>query len=187
MLKYKNTTDILIMAMTIAMVVLSVYAMYHTGYRSGFNSAKSLVENSSLGAMLRTPDDIRILPGTVTAVGADRITIHSVSNNPFDPLSDRTVLITTSTKITKFTQKDPAMFKAEMDVYTKAAKSKTPPTPPEFFTIAAIAATDIKVGDTVMVTATDNIKSLQTFTAAFIQIQVLPVPPANPSARPVAQ
>lgn len=184
--KYKNTTNILIMAMTIAMVVLSVYAMYHTGYQSGFNSAKSLVENSSLGAMLRTPDDIRILPGTVTTVGTDRITIHSTSNNPFDPFSDRTVLITTSTKITKFTQKDPAMFKTEMDAYTKATKSASKVTPPEFFTITAITPADIKVGDTVMVTATDNIKSQKTFTASFIQIQVLPAQPANPSARQTA-
>lgn len=178
----KNIVNILIMVMTIAMVVVTLFGTHRASYQSGFNAAKSLVEQSSLGAMLRTPDDIRILPGTVTAVSSDRITVHTVSNNPFDSFTDRTVLIDASTKITKFTQKDPAIFKTEMDAYAKAVKAApkgTPPANPELFIIAAITPADIKVGDAVMVTAADNIKSQNTFTASFIQIQVLSTPPVN--------
>lgn len=180
-LERKKIIDLLIVVMTMAMVVTSVFALWQIRYQMGFNAAKSLVEHSSFGAiMMSAPDDIRILSGTVTAVGSDRIMVHTVSNNPFDTLSDRTVLVASSTKITKFAQKDSAVSKSEMDAYTKAIESKaalkgaSSTTPPLSFTIAVITTADINVGDMVMITAPDNIKSLRTFTASFIQVKILP-------------
>lgn len=172
MLNRKELIDVLIVVMTIAAVALGLCAARQAGYQDGFTAAKALVENSNLGALIRTPDDIRSLAGTVTAVNGERLTLHLVSNSPFDDpaLADRTVLVASSTKITKFVLKDPKVFQSELAAYTKT-KSAPPPVP---LTVATITLSDIKIGDSVLVTASGNIKSRKEFTAVSIQDQPRP-------------
>ncbi len=147
MFNRKGTRDVLIVSMTATAVVVGMLTSQYTGYQLGFSTARNLVENSAFGTLLRGPDDIRTLIGTVTAVGSDRITLHTVSNNPFDDftLGDRTVLVDSSTKIV--TQPSPGVFKNDI--------------------------ANIQVGDTFLVTADMNIKSLKIFTAELIYEQVL--------------
>jgi len=147
MFNRKALTDILIMVMTIAMVVVNILFALGVGYQLGFATAKNLVENSSLGELIRTPDDIRTIVGTVAAVAGDSITLHTVSNNPFDDLlfADRTVLVDSTTKIV--VQTSPGVFKNDL--------------------------ASIKVGDVLLVTTATNIKSLKTFTAELIYEQML--------------
>ncbi|MBI5400894.1 MAG: hypothetical protein HZB12_02175 [Candidatus Yonathbacteria bacterium] len=146
-------------------------------YQAGFDAAKKRVLESQMGMMLRTSDDIRVLSGTVTAVNGNRITLHTQSANPFDDdpsLSTRTVLITSETKIVKLSQKDPKEMQAEMTAFMKnmqTIKGGTPAMPPEPFTRASATATDIAVGISLNITATENIKTAKEFTTSEIQIQ----------------
>lgn len=146
-------------------------------YQAGFEAAKNRVLESSMGMMFRTQDDIRTLSGAVTAVNGNQIIIHTESTNPFDDpsLADRTVLITNSTKITRISQSDTAAFQAEMEAFMKQMQSGkgaggTPPQPSEPIR-TTVSASSIVVGDTLTVTATENIKSSEKFTASEIQIR----------------
>lgn len=151
---------------------VSFYFYSPSSYQAGFDAARNLVENSSVGGVFRTPDDIRILSGTVTAINGTSITLHTVSNNPFDDpsLNDRIILVASSTKIFEFTQKDPKVFQSEVAAFTKTAQSASS-TSPTFFSLTATDLTRIKVGDALSVTALKNIKSVKEFTASEIQIQ----------------
>ncbi len=150
-------------------------------YQAGFNAAKQLVENSSIGSMFRTPTDIRAIGGTVTAVNGNQITFHTQSMNPFGStaLNTRTAVVNASTTIVKLTQKDSDVFQAEMNKFMKATYinkniSQTI-TPPEPFISTPITATNIAVGDNITVTATENIKNMKKFLASKIQIQTMTV------------
>jgi len=125
------------------------------GYQSGFAAAKKLVEESSLGKNLRTPDDIRFVGGTVTAVSGNRLTVHTTSANPFDDpaLSNRTVIVAPGTKITTFLAKD----------------SSATPTP--------IDLSAITVGSSIMTIASENVKAVKEFTAN--EIRLLPELPVE--------
>jgi len=146
-------------------------------YQAGFDAAKNRVLESSMGLMFRAPDDIRTLSGAVTAVDGNQIIIHTESTNPFvDPtLADRTILITSNTKITRISQSNTATFQAEMEAFMKQMQSGkgtggTPPQPPEPVR-TTVSASSILVGDTLIVTAVENIKTSKEFTASEIQIQ----------------
>ncbi|MFZ3044207.1 MAG: hypothetical protein WA058_03850 [Minisyncoccia bacterium] len=140
-----------------------------SNYQKGFATAKNLVENSSFGDLFKTPADVRTLSGTVTAINGNQLALH-VQSNPFDnpTLADRTVLISVSTEVVNFVLKNPATYQAELASFTKSGQSGTPPQP---FTQVAASASNIKVNDTIMVIATENIKTLKEFTASKIQFQ----------------
>ncbi len=154
-------------------------------YQAGFDAAKQLVLDSSLGGMFKTPDDIRSLSGTVTAISGNQLTLHTQSTNPFDDpaLADRTVLINASTTVVKLAQKDPKTFQTEMNAFMKATQSGTsqPATPPEPFTRVPATVADIAVGNVVTVSAADNVKTAKSFTASQIQIQQETLPASAPT------
>lgn len=127
-------------------------------YEAGFNAAKALVENSTIGATFKTPDDVRSLSGTVASVEGNSIALHLFSSNPFDDqaLLDRTVLVAPATQIFKLALEKPK------GTTTTAVQSFIP-------TKVDISA--VKIGDTLMITAPENVKTLKEFTASEIQIQ----------------
>ena len=174
----KSRTRVLILIAICLAVILGIGASYF-GYQAGFNDAKSLVENSGIGKVLRTPDDIRTLSGVVTAIDGDRITMHIQSVNPFDDqtLNDRTILITADTKIVKLVQKDPKTFQSEMAVFIKTAASNenAGTQPPQPFTQVAVDVASIAADDSLMVTSLENIKTLKEFPASEIQVSPRPV------------
>lgn len=146
-------------------------------YQEGFDTARARVLESPMGMIFKTPDDIRTISGAVTAISGNQITIHTESQNPFDDpaLADRTITLSSDTKITKLSQGAPADFQAEMDAFMKKMQSGKdvgllPPVPPEPAR-TTVEVSGIKVGDTLTVTATENIKIMKEFTASEIQIQ----------------
>lgn len=142
-------------------------------YQAGFAAARALVENSSLGAMIKTPADIRTLSGTVTANNGNSLTLHVQSVNPFDDpaLADRSILITASTTVMQRIQKDPTVFKTEVANFLKNPQGATTTRVlPENYIFISAKASDIKVGDTVSVIALSNIKLVREFDASAIQI-----------------
>jgi hypothetical protein len=144
------------------------------GYQSGFATTKKLVEESQYGNLFRTPDDVRFVAGTVTAVDDGRVTIHVQAPNPFeDPaLGDRTVLITADTKIVKFVQKDSKAYQTELATFNASAASKVAgAVPPVSFTQVALDKSSVQVGTMIVATASYNIKDAKEFIASEIQVQ----------------
>ena len=142
-------------------------------YQAGFAAARALVENSSLGAMIKTPVDIRTLSGTVTANNGNSLTLHVQSVNPFDDpaLADRSILIAASTTVMRRIQTDPAVYRAEVANFLKKPQGATTTRVlPEEYILISAKASDIKVGDTVSVIALSNIKLVKEFDASAIQI-----------------
>ena len=146
-------------------------------YQAGFNAAKALVEKSSLGGVFKAPEDVRILSGTITAINGSSLTLHTPSVNPFDDpiLSDRIILITASTTVLTLVQKDQNVLQAEMAAFTKASQSTvagTSVTKPSFDPFLSVISSvkNISVGDTVTVIASENVKTLRTFSASEIRI-----------------
>jgi len=186
MLNRKEIIDVLIVAMTFTAFVTAMFVVQEASYQNGFSVAKTLVENSTIGASLRTPNDVRTIFGIVTAVSSDSVMLHTVSNDPFSDsaLSDRSILVASSTTITKLTLKDIKVFQNEVAAYTKAIQSestiKDAQLIPEPVSGNAANLADIKVGDTLMVIASTNIKLLKEFIAHNIMIQPPFTPPTNP-------
>lgn len=145
-------------------------------YKDGFDAARKLVEDSPMGAIFKTPDDVRSISGVVTKVSGSSVTVLTTTNNPFDDkaLLERTVLLTKETQVTKISHGGEEKFRAQMDAFMKDIQSGKvskllPPTPPEP-TRTKVALSIIAVGDTVSVTATENIKDKKEFTASAIEI-----------------
>lgn len=126
------------------------------GYTAGFTAARARVENSSIGGMFKSPTEVHMVVGTVTAVNGNAISIHVNSSNPFDDpaLLNRTVLIGTSTKVTKIST----------TIDTKNKKI------PMSVTYATSTPAAILVGSYIAAIATENVASQKEFTASEIQI-----------------
>ena len=151
------------------------------GYQAGFDAARTLVENSSLGSFFQTPADVRMLSGTVTAINGNRVTFHTQATNPFDDptLANRVASIDASTTITTQTRKDQKTYQADISALVQAhtvAASTTAAIISPFVTTPA-SISDIKVGTSINVSAAENIQSSGEFTASAIQI----IPPIRMS------
>lgn len=145
-------------------------------YQAGFNAARKLVEESSLGNFFKVQDDVRSLSGNITAVAGNRLTLHvQAMNNPFDKesINDRTVVTDANTKIIKLTPIDQKTYQTELAKFMSTSRSATSTKliPPQQFTQTVVSFGDTKVGDSVIVTAGENIKNAREFTASEIQIQ----------------
>ena len=152
-------------------------------YQAGFDAAKKRVEESNLGGILRTPEDVRSLTGFVMAINGNRLSLHTQSMGPFDDpaLDDRIVVVNGDTKITTLLPKDIKVFQAELANFSKNQQlGKNTAQPPEPFTQALASVSSIMVGDPLIITTLENIRTKNEFTASEIQIQknvVAPVPP----------
>lgn len=155
-------------------------------YQAGFDAARKLVEESSVGPMLQASADMRAVSGTVTLVNGNRITIHTQSMDPFiDPaLLDRTIIVSDDTNIISLSPKDQKVMQAEMEEFMKRVQSGESMTQtvvaPEPFIRTNVSISDITVGDMISVTATENIKTAKEFTANEIQITPNMVMPEVP-------
>ena len=150
------------------------------GYDTGFAAARKVVEESTLGNFFKTPDDVRTLSGTVTSIDGNRISLHLASNNPFDDasLADRTVLITADTKIVKNVAKDPKTLSEELARYRALTKTSTSGVPqPQPYDKVVSDFSVIKAGDSISVSASENIKMMEEFSASEIQIDLKLVMP----------
>lgn len=131
-------------------------------YEDGFNAARKLVEESSLGKMIQSEDDIRFVSGVITAIEGTRVTIHDESvQNPFEKNipSDRVVVIDQDTQISRYTMgDDTGKTISEMPKKFKTVQTKV------------ATATELRIGDLLMVTAAENIKTSIEFKATEIQI-----------------
>lgn len=179
--KYFSKSLIVIVAVFVAGAVIGIVADPYLpsalsnakkGYQSGFAAARNLVEDSTLGNFFKTPEDVRSLSGKVTSVNGDRLVMHLSSVNPFDDasLSDRTVIITADTKIVTFVARDPKVYQEDLAKY-RAQVSTKGAIPPQPYTQVSSDISAIKIGDSLVVTTSENVKTMGEFTAKEIQIQ----------------
>lgn len=129
------------------------YSLSNTkkGYDNGFAAARAVVEGSSFGTFFKTETDVRVVTGTITAISGNQLSLHDdLVINPFEKNSfkERTIVMTDTTKVTKLIPKN------KNTVATQVTASPS----------------NIQVGDSVMVTAGENIKTLAEFAATDIQI-----------------
>jgi hypothetical protein len=151
---------------------------YSDGYVDGFKKARAF-------AIERMPNlaGQRSLYGTVTAVGADSVTVKAENmfvDESVDGVGDtRTIKIAAGTKIVKSqqlspeeTQKSRSEFEAQLRAYD--AKSETPPPVPSPMTKdIELALKDISVGDHIAVVSADgaeDISTVKTITAGKITV-----------------
>jgi hypothetical protein len=147
-------------------------------YQAGWDAAKVQLQKSGFGAPVGL--EIKTLSGTVDKISGNTLTLKNVSNS--DPLADsslsvRTVQVTKDTKFYQLTQKDQVQFQKEMEEFQKKMKdqsgenpSVTPPSPQDK---KEVALSDIKEGQSVSVTSSENIKDKKEFTATQIEISFM--------------
>lgn len=128
------------------------------------------IASASVGA---PSQDIRVLFGTVKAIKGSNFTLHTQTYQN-DPLVDRNVSVTTGTKVIKIIQKDEATMQSEMTEYeriaSEAKKLQRLVLPFDMFAHSSASASEIAVGDTVTVTAEENINTKKEFTATSIEL-----------------
>lgn len=156
---------------------------YNDGYTFGFSAAKGIVEKSTVGGFFKSPSEITMVSGTITAVKGNLLTIHSQEiNNPFDgpSINNRNVTVSSTTKVFEIKNKTPEAYKAEIAEFMK---KKYPPEVaknlyPTPYSRNVIEISTLKVGDLVGVISTTNIKNAKDFTAKEIQLQPSMIPSA---------
>ena len=134
----------------------------------------------------QTPADIRTISGTVKSVSGSKVTLEIESPNPFEDIpKTRMVTISASTKIILQKQKDPAVLQKELAVFdasvkTLATKPGTPsPAFPSPFQETSGVASDLKPGQSMTITADQNIRDAEAFEAREIRLTPLPAVPAS--------
>lgn len=183
------TTKSFVIAGGIVGIVAGLTGGYFLGYARGAVAIKTSYapKIAEVEAMLPpVPSTIQSLTGTVQAINGATLTLQVASGTFVDPfLADfpttREVTITTTTNITSMTPISSTELQEEMQAYVEQLKKSTSTseeiTPPSSFTKTAISISDIKVGDTVIITASDNILSASSFAATSIQDEGAPVVP----------
>ena len=148
-------------------------------YEAGWNAAKKrLADSPVFGPMTNGPAQVSSVSGVVQAINGSNV---SITIKPLEPLADpsldvRVVTVAADTKITHIVPRDSKEVQAEMDAFIKKTQMRPtpgqePPTPPITSTKEDGQLSDIKVGDTVIVTAGTNIKDVKEFTITSIEIQ----------------
>jgi len=154
--------------------------IYQQGYESAWQSAKNLV--TELGVFAPEQEEIFTIRGTISNKKAHEITLSAEpeTDNPFidaGPL-ERNVLINADTQIFKRTAKDEQDFEQEMEQYLQqaalAGDEEAAPGAPTDYVEEIISLDGMREGDAVSITALENIKGAQEFTAAKIYVLIKP-------------
>lgn len=132
-----------------------------------------VMQSSSAGVVIGSVDELHNLFGSVTKINGNNFTLRIQETTGTIP--DRTVLVTSETRITKATQKDQATLNSEIaDFNKKVEDAKKKPQlvlQPDMFIYNDTDASAVGIGDNVKVTATENINTKRSFIASEIQIQ----------------
>ncbi len=145
-------------------------------YEAGWNAAKKRLAESDLAPIINIQDS-RSVRGSIDAISDGRI---SVRIRPLEPLADpaldtRVILTSSTTRVLRLDQKNIQEFQKELGVFFEnIRKNKTPKgptTPPEPFIKTMITVNDLKIGDRIVVLASEDIKVAKEFAATEIQIE----------------
>lgn len=134
--------------------------------------------------------EMRSISGKILSVSGNTITIESMASiNPFETLpKERTITVTSSTKLISMEQKDQVSFQKEMEVFSKQMSSVKPGSapsapimPPMPFNEKTISLSDLTAGIIINVEASENIKEKASFIATKITTSPAPSMPTPPT------
>ena len=164
---------------------------YDAGYEAATKNAIMKLEESGLLPPAPPGEQETLsLSGTIKSVSKNSITITAdlAPPNPLveiDVPTERVVMITESTKISKLVEKTPEEQQKEFEAFDAAIQAgEAPPPPPSPISQGSLDFDELKTGDIVSVTADHNIFSEESFDATEILLQELFV--GSPSLAPAA-
>lgn len=148
---------------------------YKKGSETGSNSAKNIVEKSTVGELSKSTDKIINIFGTITAIKGNVLTVHTKeigNSSDGSAINDRNITVGTSTKIDEIKQKTPEVYKTELAEFTKKnyTGEEAKKLYPELFTRIAIEISALKVGDQIMTLSSVDIKDVKNFLAKEIHL-----------------
>lgn len=174
----KKLIDVLIVVMTIAMTTTIVLAAYRTGYMTGLKNSPVTIRTLT---MQQPPPEAKSITGQVVSVIGTTITLQAFGTSSTSPIANRQVSTTRATVFEQRTSKDPKVLIGELDVFSaklQAARVKGENLPssayPTPYIVKKISLSDIHPGDTVVVTAAENILTVSQFTAIQVAIEGTP-------------
>ncbi|MBP6908467.1 MAG: hypothetical protein KBB75_01425 [Candidatus Pacebacteria bacterium] len=175
--QYVLYTFIFLIILALGVLIgLEIPVIRHRTYTDGWNAAKTRLAESEQFGFLGKEGDTLSLVGVVVDVRGNQIAIKT---NPLSPLSDpeldtRVVLLSDVTKITRIVPRQGDAYQKEIESYMqkiRTGKGDIDLTPPVSFTVETATNSDIKNGDSIMVTADQNINNLKSFSVLEVQIQ----------------
>jgi hypothetical protein len=133
---------------------------YNQGYKDGYNAARDRFNIMPL--------EIRAINGEIIDITNDSVTINAVNLNTDEFVDDisnlRKAIINEDTKIFARTALSEEDFDKQLSAWRSTGAMQGNP-PPTGFTQTEIKLSDLKVGDTAVLTANQDIRLMETFTA----------------------
>ena len=134
-----------------------------------------VAQSSPSGVVVGSMDEVRMLIGKVTAINGNTLTLHlqqsGISNAN---LTDRMIVINNKTVVTRMTVKDQEAFQVDMNAYARQTEEakKVPQIvlSPLVSINVPTKASEIRIGDNLTVTASENINTQRSFVASSIEI-----------------
>ena len=131
--------------------------------------------------------EMKSVSGKIKEIKEKTVILEAIGINPLeDSPATREITVGENTKIVKSESKDQTAFQKEMEEYQKTISIQTdkPQTPPIPFSEKEVSLADLKVGDQVLIEASENIKDKTSFEAVKITLQIMPAIPTPTSAVP---
>lgn len=151
-------------------------------YQAGWDGAMKTLKDS--GSVPTMPEGIEVknINGTIEAVNGNNITVKVSTPGLISTpaLTSRVVTVDGSTKILQLVQRDQVQIQKEMEAFTEKMKNRQSdttmdindlPTPPKMQDEKDATIADLKVGQMVMISTSEDIKTKQTFVALEIKFQ----------------
>lgn len=184
----KKTITILLV-LIIGIAVGFVGGRYYKSKSSSNKIADSGCEAKLEKAKTMFPSmlEMKSVSGKIKEIKEKTIVLEAIGINPLEDLPvTREITIGENTKIVKSESKDQAAFQKEMEEYQKIISTQTdkPQSPPIPFSEKEVSLVDLKIGDQVLIEASENIKDKTSFEAVKITLQIMPAVPTSTSAVP---
>ena len=162
-------------------------------FQSGWDAAMKSLKESGVLPQFSENTEIKSMNAIVQEISGKNLTVKVVTPGLLSTaaLMTRTIVLDSNTKVSEIVYKDQAQIQKENEAFNEKMKQqgaqasndpKDRPTPPQTQDSKAAAIGDIKVGQTIMINAAEDIKNKQQITATTISI--LGQAPTPPTVKP---
>lgn len=176
-------------------------------YQAGWDAAMQTLKDSGALPQMLEATEVKNIDGKIESISGNDVTIKVSTPGLISTptLLTRTVTIDPNTKIIQLVQRDQAEIQKEFEIFNEKMQQqqtqsvtdpKDMPYPPQMQDKKDVSLGDLKVGQTIMVQAAEDIKDKKQFAATEIQIQQsiatpenlpqLPTPPVVAPATPIS-
>ena len=165
LLSYNNKTIIVVFVVLVVIIaggagVLGAY--FYTSSQTSLATRTPVPANPTPAPVI-----VHTIVGTVVSVKGDMLILKPENQT----IANRTIFITSSTKITKTSIKNPKVFQTKMNAFIKAQKDGSKAIPPKPTVVTTtLKASDLSEGEHISVSSTKDINGVLSFTADKIQV-----------------